>query len=76
MLVVLNNLIKFFTTNKAPNEITYRFKTYKVLNLMRLNNYKDDDINEENSLSEGKHVIETHFTNTVDVQNNMPILED
>ena len=67
MLAVLNNLIKFFTTNKALNKITYRFKIYKALNLMRLDNYKDDDINEENSLSKGKHIIKTHSINAINV---------
>ena len=75
MSAALNNLTKFSTTNKAPNEITYGFKTHKALNLMRLNNHKDNDVNEENSLSKGEHVIETHLTNAVDVQDNTPILE-
>ena len=67
MLAALNNLIKFFTINKVLNEITYEFKTYKVLNLMRLNNHKDDDINKENSLSKGKYVIKIHLINAVNV---------
>ena len=75
MSAALNNLTKFFTTNKVLNKITYGFKTCKALNLMRLNNYEDDDINEENSLGEGEHVIETHLTDAVDVQDNMLISE-
>ena len=67
MLAVLNNLIKFSTINKVPNKITYRFKTCKALNLMRLDNYKDNNINEENSLSKGEHVIEIHLTDTVNI---------
>ena len=64
---MLNNLIKFFITNKVPNEITYGFKTCKALNLMRLDNYKDDDINEENLLSKGEHVIKTYLINAVNI---------
>ena len=67
MLVVLNNLIKFSTTNKVPNEITYGFKTCKALNLIRLNDHEDDDVNEENSLSKDEYVIKTYSTNAVNV---------
>ena len=75
MSAVLNNLTKFSTTNKVLNKITYRFKTHKALNLMRLDDHEDNDINEENSLGKGEHVIKIYSTNTVDIQNNMPISE-